>query len=98
MIQFSYANFSKNFVFTWDAGLLANGTGDPSLWGGRPLNDARDYPAGGTAGMEVHDAGQLWASVLMQIWDDLGKMRCSIIDTELILFLLLSALLGTLLV
>ncbi len=64
--------FSRNFVFTWDAGW--NGTGgDAGLWPGRPLNDARSYPSNGTSGLEVHDAGQIWSAPLMEIWEDIGK-------------------------
>ena len=62
--------FSRNFVFTWDAGFTGT-TG--SLWPGRPLNLSSSYPVNGVGGMEVHDAGQYWSSVLMLIWDDIGR-------------------------
>jgi hypothetical protein len=37
---------------------------------GRSLNDTRTYPFGS---LEIHDAGQIWASTLMSIWGQLGK-------------------------
>ncbi|MBI4546658.1 MAG: M36 family metallopeptidase [Ignavibacteriae bacterium] len=62
--------FSRNFFATWDAGFNGS-TG--RIWSGRPLNDPRIYPDTGVASLEVHDAGQIWASVLMSLWDDLGR-------------------------
>jgi hypothetical protein len=63
--------FSRNFIFTWDAGLTSAGTG--AVWDGRILNDTRNYPDTGVAGGESHNEGQLWSSVLMSFWDDLGR-------------------------
>ncbi len=62
--------FSRNFVFTWDAGFNGN---VGVIWAGRPLNNPANYPANGVRGQEVHIAGELWSSVLMLIWDDLGR-------------------------
>lgn len=51
-----------NWVFKWD--------GHNEFWGGRRLNDARTYPFGV---LSAHAAGQIWASALMSIWNDLGR-------------------------
>ena len=66
-------NRSKNFwtpadpqywwVFQWD--------GHNPFWGGRVTNYTATYP-GGLVG-SVHTDGQMWASTLMQIWDDIGR-------------------------
>ncbi|MEK7264115.1 MAG: SdrD B-like domain-containing protein [Bacteroidota bacterium] len=64
-------NFGRQFFFTWDAGYDGDATG--TVWSGRPLNDARSYPAGGVSSWEVHEAGQLWSAPLMELWDDLGR-------------------------
>lgn len=62
--------FSRNFVFTWDAGF--NGVGG-TIWPGRRLNFPHSYPDTGVSRMQVHYAGQYWSSVLMLIYDDLGR-------------------------
>ncbi len=67
----SLSSFGWQKVFKWDAGITANGTG--TFWDGRRCDDPRPYPPGGVGGMEIHDAGQLWATVLMEIWSDIGK-------------------------
>lgn len=65
--------FSRNFVFTWDAGF--NGVRG-TIWPGRPLNFSQSYPEGGVSGQEVHDAGRYWSGVLMLIYDDIGREAC----------------------
>lgn len=71
----SYGRFLSSFgwqkVFKWDAGITASGTG--TFWDGRRCDDPRPYPPGGVGGMEIHDAGQLWSTVLMEIWTDIGR-------------------------
>ncbi len=62
--------FARNFFPTWDAGF--DGT-TGKVWAGRPLNDSRIYPDNGVIALEVHNAGQIWSSVLLSLWDDLGK-------------------------
>jgi hypothetical protein len=51
------------WVFQWD--------GHNEFWGGRITNYSATYP-GGLVG-QVHTDGQIWASTLMQIWDDIGR-------------------------
>jgi predicted small secreted protein len=65
--------FSRNFVFTWDAGF--NGT-TGTIWPGRPLNFSQSYPEGGVSSQPVHDAGRYWSAVLMLIYDDIGREVC----------------------
>jgi zinc metalloprotease ZmpB len=51
-----------NWVYKWD--------GHNEFWAGRKLNDQRTYPFGT---LTAHSAGQIWSSVLMSIWSDLGR-------------------------
>jgi Zn-dependent metalloprotease len=67
----AYNGFGTNFIFTWDAGLTSSGTG--SIWPGRPLNDPRVLPPSGLSGFEIHEGGQLWAAVLMECLNDVGR-------------------------
>jgi hypothetical protein len=53
-----------NWVFQWD--------GHNPFWSGRITNYAATYP-GGLVG-QVHTDGQIWASTLMQIYDDIGRI------------------------
>ncbi|MEJ2537644.1 MAG: hypothetical protein P8048_11445, partial [Calditrichia bacterium] len=52
-----------NWVFHWD--------GHNEFWAGRITNYTATYP-GGLVGV-LHTDGQIWASTLMQIWDDIGR-------------------------
>jgi hypothetical protein len=71
----SYARSMSEFgwfrVFKWDAGTRADFTG--TFWDGRQCNDPRSYPPGGVGGWAIHDAGQIWSTVLMMIWQDIGR-------------------------
>jgi predicted small secreted protein len=51
------------WVFQWD--------GHNEYWNGRITNYAAQYPGGLTG--SIHTDGQIWASTLMQIWDDIGR-------------------------
>ena len=51
------------WVFQWD--------GHNEFWAGRITNYSASYP-GGLVG-QIHTDGQIWASTLMQIWDDIGR-------------------------
>jgi hypothetical protein len=51
------------WVFQWD--------GHNEFWAGRVTNYPATYP-GGLVG-QVHSDSQIWASTLMQIWDDIGR-------------------------
>ena len=52
-----------NWMFQWD--------GHNEFWGGRITNYSATYP-GGLVG-QIHTDGQIWASTLMQIWEDIGR-------------------------
>lgn len=52
-------------VFTWD--------GHNEFWNGRRVDDTRQYPGGLTGG--IHNDGQIWASVMMQVWDAVGRQK-----------------------
>ncbi|HLF15060.1 MAG TPA: M36 family metallopeptidase, partial [Bacteroidota bacterium] len=51
-------------VFNWD--------GRAPTGALRPLNNPAIYPRNGVATMEVHDAGEIWSSVLMLLLGELG--------------------------
>jgi predicted small secreted protein len=51
------------WVFQWD--------GHNEYWNGRITNYTAQYPGGLTG--SIHTDGQIWASTLMQIWDDIGR-------------------------
>lgn len=52
-----------NWVFQWD--------GHNPFWPGRVNNWPNQYPGGLTG--SIHTDGQIWASTLMQIWNDIGR-------------------------
>jgi PKD repeat protein len=54
-----------NYVFNWD--------GHNTCWNGRITNYGATYP-GGLVG-QVHTDGQIWASCLMTVWDEIGQQR-----------------------
>ncbi len=54
-----------NWVFNWD--------GHNECWNGRITNHNVGYP-GGLSG-SIHTDGQIWASCLMEIWDEIGQQR-----------------------
>jgi len=67
----SYGQWASNeapyqWTFNWD--------GHNPFWPGRVTNYGATYP-GGLDG-EVHDDGQIWATCLMKIWDDVGRNKC----------------------
>jgi len=51
------------WVFQWD--------GHNEFWSGRVTNYSATYPNGLVG--QIHTDGQIWASTLMQIWDDIGR-------------------------
>ncbi|MBI1808143.1 MAG: M36 family metallopeptidase [Ignavibacteria bacterium] len=65
--SYSKANwaYGSDNVFNWD------GTAPTGAL--RTLTDPRGYPRNGVAALEVHNAGQIWSSVLMVLWSDLGR-------------------------
>jgi subtilisin-like proprotein convertase family protein len=54
-----------DWTFDWD--------GHNPFWPGRITNDAAHYPEGLVG--EVHEDGQIWASCLMKIWNDIGRNK-----------------------
>jgi zinc metalloprotease ZmpB len=54
--------YEFNWVYNWNAHNM--------FQLGRSVNDTRTYPFNTS---NVHDAGQIWSSTLMAIWNELGK-------------------------
>lgn len=63
--QWSSGDAQYNYMFDWD--------GHNVCWGGRITNYSATYP-GGLVG-QVHTDGQIWASVLMEIYDIIGRTK-----------------------
>lgn len=58
-------NPQYNWVFNWD--------GHNACWNGRITNSTAVYPSGLVG--QVHADGQIWASCLMGIWDQIGRQE-----------------------
>lgn len=54
-----------NYVFSWD--------GHNPFWPGRTTDYGASY-SGGLVG-QIHTDGQIWATALMKIWDELGREK-----------------------
>jgi zinc metalloprotease ZmpB len=54
-----------NWMFNWD--------GHNPFWGGRILNYTAVYP-GGLVGA-IHTDGQIWATAMMNVWNDIGREK-----------------------
>lgn len=63
--QWNSSNAAYHYMFNWD--------GHNEFWGGRTTNYGATYP-GGLVG-QIHTDGQIWATVLMKIWDVLGRTK-----------------------
>ncbi|NQY06734.1 MAG: T9SS type A sorting domain-containing protein [Flavobacteriaceae bacterium] len=63
--QWGTGDAQYNYMFDWD--------GHNVCWGGRTTGYAATYP-GGLVG-QVHTDGQIWASVLMEIYDIIGRTK-----------------------
>jgi hypothetical protein len=59
------ANPAWHWVFSWD--------GHNPFWGGRTTNWPNLYPGGLTG--QIHTDGQIWATCLMRIWNQLGAVK-----------------------
>ncbi|QRM88965.1 T9SS type A sorting domain-containing protein [Lacinutrix sp. WUR7] len=59
------ADPAYNYVFNWD--------GHNECWGGRTTAYGATYP-GGLVG-QIHTDGQIWASCLMTVWDQIGQQE-----------------------
>lgn len=63
--QWTNADPQYNYMFDWD--------GHNTCWGGRITNYTAIYPGGLVN--QVHTDGQMWASVLMEIYDLIGRTK-----------------------
>ncbi|WP_290701093.1 T9SS type A sorting domain-containing protein [Lacinutrix sp.] len=63
--QWSPSDAARNWVFGWD--------GHNECWNGRTTVVTAQYP-GGLVG-QIHADGQMWATTLMEIWEDIGKEK-----------------------
>jgi subtilisin-like proprotein convertase family protein len=63
--QWSSSDAPYHWVFNWD--------GHNPFWPGRITNYSATYPGGLVN--QVHTDGQIWATCLMRIWDDVGRNR-----------------------
>lgn len=63
--QWSASDAARNWVFGWD--------GHNACWPGRSTVYGAQYP-GGLVG-QIHTDGQMWATTLMEIWEDIGREK-----------------------
>jgi hypothetical protein len=63
--QWPSATPQYNWVFDWD--------GHNPFWNGRVTNWPNLYPGGLTG--QIHTDGQIWATCLMRIWNQLGRQK-----------------------
>lgn len=63
--QWTPAQPAYHWMFNWD--------GHNACWGGRTTNYAGLYP--GDLVNQVHTDGQIWATVNMKIWDEIGRIK-----------------------
>jgi len=56
-------NFNWGWVYNWD--------GHNQYWIGRVVNSAKVYPT--NLGSSIYRNGEIWSSMLMQLWSDIGK-------------------------
>ncbi|WP_052503447.1 T9SS type A sorting domain-containing protein [Lacinutrix sp. Hel_I_90] len=61
----SISDPAKNWVFGWD--------GHNVCWNGRSTVYGAQYPGGLTG--SIHSDGQMWATTLMEIWEDIGREK-----------------------
>jgi hypothetical protein len=59
------AQAAYHWTFNWD--------GHNPFWGGRVLNYGAVYPGGLVS--QIHTDGQIWATAMMKIWDDIGRQK-----------------------
>lgn len=59
------ADASYYYVFGWD--------GHNPFWGGRVTNYGAMYPGGLTG--SIHTDGQIWATVLLEVWEIIGREK-----------------------
>ncbi|MDG1715052.1 T9SS type A sorting domain-containing protein [Lacinutrix sp.] len=61
----SVSDAARNFVFGWD--------GHNPCWNGRTTVYTGQYPTNLTG--QIHTDGQMWATTLMEIWEDIGRNK-----------------------
>ncbi|WP_452225442.1 T9SS type A sorting domain-containing protein [Lacinutrix chionoecetis] len=61
----SAGDAARNWVFGWD--------GHNVCWNGRSTVYGAQYPGGLTG--SIHTDGQMWATTLMEIWEDIGREK-----------------------
>ncbi len=61
-----------NYMFNWD--------GHNECWGGRTTAYGASYPGGLTG--SIHTDGQIWATCLMEVWDQIGQEQTDRIFLE----------------
>jgi hypothetical protein len=66
------SNPAWHFVFSWD--------GHNPFWPGRTTNWPNLYPGGLTG--QIHTDGQIWATCLMRIWNQLGAVKTDTVVLE----------------
>ena len=64
--QWATTEPAYNYVFSWD--------GNNDCWSGRTTNYGPTYTATPTT-TEIHDYGQVWATVLMKIYNQIGRQK-----------------------
>ncbi|MEM9836369.1 MAG: T9SS type A sorting domain-containing protein, partial [Bacteroidota bacterium] len=60
------------WVFNWD--------GHNAFWNGRIVNISSTYPSGLSG--SIHASGQLWATSMMLVWDEIGQAKTDVIFWE----------------
>lgn len=63
--QWASSTPEYNYVFSWD--------GHNPFWDGRTTDYSATYPSGLVS--QIHTDGQIWATALMKIWDELGREK-----------------------
>ncbi|WP_055447294.1 T9SS type A sorting domain-containing protein [Lacinutrix mariniflava] len=63
--QWSASDAARNWVFGWD--------GHNACWPGRTTVYTGQYPTNLTG--QIHTDGQMWATTLMEIWEDIGREK-----------------------
>lgn len=63
--QWNASQPAYHYMFSWD--------GNNVCWAGRTTNYGGIYPGSLTG--QIHTDGQIWATTLMRIWDDIGRVK-----------------------
>jgi zinc metalloprotease ZmpB len=64
-------------LFAWDSG-------DGEIWNGRTLNHQGIYPQSlcftTSSGCSVHDDGRMWATTMMEVYDQIGREKTDLLS------------------